>query len=140
MGDRHVHGWVSHQFSGYSGVRLSLVARARQFSSFIVMVGRIVSADVFEPKYAMIVKDKDEVRIPLEVETIPSAKEFKVRFVRMSFATDTFPRTRSARCLLSSSDSQRAFAECSWRARCLGCAWCRSSRSWSGCCGCRTTR
>lgn len=79
MGDRHVHGWVSHQFSGYSGVQLSLVARARQFSSFIVMVGRIVSADMFEPKYAMIVKDKDEVRIPLNAETIPSAKEFKVR-------------------------------------------------------------
>ena len=77
MGQRHVHGYVSHQFSGYSGVKLTLVARARQFSSFILMIGTIVSADTFQPKYAVIVKDKDELRIPLNAETIPSAKEFK---------------------------------------------------------------
>ena len=87
MGDRHVHGYVSHQFSGYSGSHLSLVARARQFSCFVLMVGRIVSADTFEPKYALIVKDKDEVRIPLNAETIPSAKEFRVGTVKI-FATE----------------------------------------------------
>ena len=76
-GDRFLHGWVSHQFSGNSGLRLSLVARARQFSSFILMVGSIASADLFEPKYGIIIQNKDDLRIPLMLETIPTPKEFK---------------------------------------------------------------
>ena len=31
-GERHLHGWISHEFSGHSGSSLQLVARARQFS------------------------------------------------------------------------------------------------------------
>ena len=57
------------QFSGQSGSSLSLVARARQFSSFIVLLGAIASADTFEPKYAVIVKDKVLV---VSVCSIPS--------------------------------------------------------------------
>ncbi len=51
-----------------------MVARARQFSSFIVLVGRIGSADTFEPKYAMVMQNKDDLKIPLELEQIPTAK------------------------------------------------------------------
>eukprot|EP00932_Pfiesteria_piscicida_P017295 SRR837773.4180.p1 GENE.SRR837773.4180~~SRR837773.4180.p1 ORF type:complete len:572 (+),score=225.50 SRR837773.4180:249-1718(+) len=43
----------------------------------IVLVGRISSATVFEPKYASIVQNKDELTIPLDLSTIPTAKEFK---------------------------------------------------------------
>jgi hypothetical protein len=57
--------------------RLSLHVAARQFSSYVVMLGRMNSASSFDPKYAMIVKNKDHITIPLEIETIPSAKEFK---------------------------------------------------------------
>lgn len=32
LGDRFLHGYVSHQFSGYSGISLFLEARSRQFS------------------------------------------------------------------------------------------------------------
>eukprot|EP00026_Physarum_polycephalum_P001947 Phypoly_transcript_01950.p1 GENE.Phypoly_transcript_01950~~Phypoly_transcript_01950.p1 ORF type:complete len:961 (+),score=229.34 Phypoly_transcript_01950:117-2999(+) len=77
FGERFLHGYVSHQFEGYSGTDLSLYARARQFSSFILLVGRIVSADLFEPKYATIIQNKDELKIPLLLETIPTPKEFK---------------------------------------------------------------
>jgi hypothetical protein len=77
FGERFLHGYVSHQFAGYSGTELSLYARARQFSSFILLVGRIVSADLFEPKYATIIQNKDELKIPLLLETIPTPKEFK---------------------------------------------------------------
>eukprot|EP00971_Amphidinium_carterae_P225034 4463973-Amphidinium_carterae.1 len=42
----------------------------------IVLVGRIASATSFDPKYAAIVQNKDELRIPLDVSTIPTPKEF----------------------------------------------------------------
>jgi len=98
LGERHLHGFIAHKFSGVDNASLNLVARARQFSSFIVLIGRIASADLFEPKYgprhsrdlfsfertriylyhlAMIVKDRDEFTVPLSLETIPTPKEFK---------------------------------------------------------------
>merc|ERR1719456_704588 len=43
----------------------------------IVLAGRVVSASAFEPKYAAIVQNKDELTIPLELSTIPTPKEFK---------------------------------------------------------------
>jgi len=68
---------LSHQFSGQSGEQLKLVSHARQFSSMLVLVGRIASASTFEPKYAAIVQNKDELQIPLDMSTIPTPKEFK---------------------------------------------------------------
>lgn len=59
------------------GLTLSLSARARQFSSFLVLVGRVSGAGLFDPQFGMIVQNKDEVTIPLDLETIPSAGEFK---------------------------------------------------------------
>jgi hypothetical protein len=76
-GDRHLHTWLNHSFSGQALPNLKLVAQARQFSSFIVLVGRIVSAHVFEPKYGMIVQNKDEITIPLDLEQIPTPKQFR---------------------------------------------------------------
>lgn len=68
---------MSNQFAGNSGIsELSLVSRARQFSCYIVMVGRILSADLFDPKFAAIIRNKDDLKIPLELETIPTPKEF----------------------------------------------------------------
>src|SRR5690242_12719707 len=40
------------------------------------MVGRITGAHTFDPKYALIVQNKDDLRIPLLLETIPTPKEF----------------------------------------------------------------
>jgi hypothetical protein len=76
-GDRHLHTWLSHSFSGQQLPKLTLIAQARQFSSIIVLIGRIVSANVFEPKYGMIVQNKDEVCIPLNLEHLPTPKEFR---------------------------------------------------------------
>jgi hypothetical protein len=77
LGDRYLHAWISHQFSGTNELALSLVARARQFSSFVLLVGRIASADVFEPKFGVIVQNKDLLKIPLMLEQIPTPKEFR---------------------------------------------------------------
>ena len=76
-GDRHLHTWLSHSFSGQQLPKLTLIAQARHFSSFIVLIGRIASANVFEPKYGMIVQNKDEVCIPLNLERLPTPKEFR---------------------------------------------------------------
>ena len=40
LGERHVHACVLHRFSGQSSAALELVATARQFSSYILMVGK----------------------------------------------------------------------------------------------------
>merc|ERR1719197_1626747 len=68
---------ILHQFSHQTDVSLKLSARARQFSSFILMVGKIASADTFEPTHAIIVQNKDDVLVPLLLEQIPSAKAFR---------------------------------------------------------------
>lgn len=84
LGDRHVHAFISHQFSGQSGNELRLTARARQFSSYVVLLGRLVSGEVLDPKYAFIVRNKDSVNIPLFLEQIPSPSEFKDAIASLS--------------------------------------------------------
>ena len=37
-----MHAYVGHAFAGASGVAMSLTARARQFSCFMVLLGRMV--------------------------------------------------------------------------------------------------
>jgi hypothetical protein len=76
-GDRFVHGFLLHKFSGQPNPTLNFSARARQFSSFVVLLGQISGADSFDPTYGMIVRNKDEFTLPLDLETIPTAKEFK---------------------------------------------------------------
>ncbi len=77
-GEVLVHGYLQHCFSGTSGGKLVLSARARQFSCFLVLLGRMCGAGVFDPQSGMLVQNRDDFTIPLELETIPSAKAFKV--------------------------------------------------------------
>mmetsp|Transcript_17638 Transcript_17638/g.24770 ORF Transcript_17638/g.24770 Transcript_17638/m.24770 type:complete len:576 (+) Transcript_17638:74-1801(+) len=77
FGKRYLHASIMHRFSGQQPPALSLLARARQFSCFILMVGTIPSANTFEPKHAIIIRNKDDLKIPLLLETIPTPKEFK---------------------------------------------------------------
>src|SRR5690606_23355227 len=77
-GSHHIHGWLQHRFTDSPpDSSLRLIARARQFSSFVVLLGRVVAANQFEPKYAFIARNKDFFSIPLEMETIPTPKEFR---------------------------------------------------------------
>lgn len=84
LGERYLHGWVAHQFSGRTDLSLSLVARARQFSSFLLLVGRISSADSFDPRFGIIVQNKDVLSIPLMLEQIPTPKEFRDAIASLS--------------------------------------------------------
>jgi hypothetical protein len=91
-GQVFVHGLMMHQFDNDAGMKLTLTARARQFSSFLVLVGRIAGPGVFDPQYGMICQNKDEITIPLEVETIPSAGEFKAATVSISPEQQAFAK------------------------------------------------
>ena len=76
-GERFLHGYVTHQFGGGRSAPLSLVARARQFSCFMLVIGKLGSATTFQPKHALILQNKDELNIPLMLEQLPTPKAFR---------------------------------------------------------------
>jgi hypothetical protein len=64
-GERWLHAWLRHTFSGEEAAPsggVHLCARARQFSSFIVVVGRIVDATTLDPQHVFLVKNRDGKR------------------------------------------------------------------------------
>uniref|UniRef100_A0A7S2YS48 Uncharacterized protein n=1 Tax=Entomoneis paludosa TaxID=265537 RepID=A0A7S2YS48_9STRA len=76
-GDRYLHGWIQHRFESMGNPSYNVVARARQFSSFLMVIGNMAGKDKLSPKHAIILQNKDEVLIPLLNEVLPTAKEFK---------------------------------------------------------------
>ncbi|OEU13881.1 hypothetical protein FRACYDRAFT_262424 [Fragilariopsis cylindrus CCMP1102] len=75
-GKTYLHGWLKHRFQDSTNV-FRLSARARQFSSFVLVVGTMTSNDCMQPKEAIILRNKDEINIPLLLNEIPTATEFK---------------------------------------------------------------
>ena len=61
-GERYLHAWLCHKFSGDTGAGVLLVSRARQFSSMLVqtqntmMNGLLVPGFIGLPGVAMLVK------------------------------------------------------------------------------------
>eukprot|EP00529_Nitzschia_sp_RCC80_P005502 CAMPEP_0113458548 /NCGR_PEP_ID=MMETSP0014_2-20120614/9980_1 /TAXON_ID=2857 /ORGANISM="Nitzschia sp." /LENGTH=1010 /DNA_ID=CAMNT_0000350077 /DNA_START=318 /DNA_END=3350 /DNA_ORIENTATION=- /assembly_acc=CAM_ASM_000159 len=74
-GKAYLHGWSRHRF-GHSTKSYQLIARARQFSSFVLVVGTMTASGIV-PKDAIILQNKDTVNIPLILNEIPTSKEFK---------------------------------------------------------------
>ena len=89
-GARHLHAFLDHRFGGDDDTASSappslvLAVRARQFSSMIVLVGQIASASEFVPTHAALVSNKDELKVPLALATLPSAKAFRDAIVSLS--------------------------------------------------------
>ena len=83
-GPRFLHGWIQHCFASSDQSQFSLIARARQFSSFVLLVGVMAGPDKFNPKEAIILQNKDKVLIPLLLNELPTAKEFKDAIVSLS--------------------------------------------------------
>jgi len=92
-GDRYLHGWMQNRFQDYAVGSTHLAARARQFSSFLVLVGTIAGPNKFVPKNAIILQNKDEVLIPLLTEVLPSAREFKDAIASLSPEQQEFAKT-----------------------------------------------
>jgi hypothetical protein len=76
-GNIFLHGWMNHGSQQSSHKVHQLVARARQFSSFLLVIGTMIGSDRLQPKEAIILQNKDEVIIPLLLNDLPSAREFK---------------------------------------------------------------
>lgn len=92
LGERYLHPVVLHQFSHEGRQSLALVARARQFSSFLLLVGKVLSAERFEPAAALVVKDRDDLTLPLLLEAIPAPKEFRDAIESLSPEQQRFAR------------------------------------------------
>ena len=100
-GDKYLHGWLNYSFNN-SQPQLSLNVRAKQFSCFIVLLGNLISANQFEAKYALIVKNKDDISVPIDMTTIPSKKEFKDATASLSPEQKKFAKAYRAMQLESS--------------------------------------
>jgi hypothetical protein len=74
-GDLFLHAWMLQRFQEKPSFRLA--SRARQFSSFLLLVGKISGPNSFEPEHGIILQNQDEVLIPLIMDEMPSSKEFK---------------------------------------------------------------
>jgi len=75
-GDVYVHAWLGHRFASQLGDGLHLTASARAFASYIVLVGRITGPATFAPAWGAIVKDRDELSIPLALSQLSSPAAF----------------------------------------------------------------
>jgi len=87
-----VHALLQHRWSTQPSRPLTLTARARQFSSFVLLIGTIAAADAFEPRHAIIVCNKDELLIPLLLTPLPTPKEFKDAIASLSPEQARFAR------------------------------------------------
>ena len=56
-GQQYLHGYMNHRF-GPSRKSHQLVARARQFSAFILVIGTMTDGSTLDPKDAIIVQNK----------------------------------------------------------------------------------
>jgi hypothetical protein len=89
-GERHLHAWLRFDFAGNDGTSspgaapATLVCRARQFSSFVVVVGRLLDADTLDPVSAFMVQNRDEVCVPLEAAALPTPKAFRDAIASLS--------------------------------------------------------
>jgi gas vesicle protein len=110
-GDRYVHAILTHEFDHLRrpvvpahepSRNIELVARARQFSSFMMVLGNISGPNTFDPSDAIILQNKDELIIPLLLEQMPSAKEFKDAISSMSPEQQRFARSFRQKQLSSS--------------------------------------
>jgi hypothetical protein len=79
-----------------------LAARSRQFSSFLLVVGIMAGPDEFIPKHAIILRNKDEILIPLLTEVLPSTKAFRDAIESLSLEQQSFAKAFRAMQLQSS--------------------------------------
>jgi hypothetical protein len=103
-GDRYLSGWIRYEFESgkMNSNSFHVAARARQFSSFMILVGTMTGPDTFDPKHAMILQNKDEVLIDLITDVLPSAKQFKDAIASLSPEQQEFARAYRAMQLESS--------------------------------------
>jgi len=101
-GKTYLHGWLNHRFGHTPPGSIRLNARARQFSSFVLLVGTMTSKNHMQPKDAIILRNSDEIHIPLLLNEIPTATEFKDAIESLSPEQQRFAKSFRAMQLESS--------------------------------------
>eukprot|EP01060_Flectonema_neradi_P001170 TRINITY_DN1069_c1_g1_i6.p1 TRINITY_DN1069_c1_g1~~TRINITY_DN1069_c1_g1_i6.p1 ORF type:complete len:944 (+),score=222.58 TRINITY_DN1069_c1_g1_i6:428-3259(+) len=77
-GNVSVNCFVNQKVSGEAESQtFNIGLRAEQLSSFIVVLGKMAGAGMMIPSHAAILRNRDDLTIPLVLSEIPSAKEFK---------------------------------------------------------------
>ena len=75
----HLHGHIEHCFSGgESGQKsnpLTIEATSRQFSGYIMLIGRVTEENSFETHLALVVKDKDCFDIDILTKSMSSSTD-----------------------------------------------------------------
>jgi len=92
-GTRYLHGWVRNKFASVPSPSCRLAARARQYSSFVLLIGNLGNPNTFHPKEAIIVQNRDEILIPLLVNDLPTPKEFNEAVASLSEEQRRFATT-----------------------------------------------
>ena len=75
-GPRYAHAYVARTFGRQRPDSLEFVAKARPFSGFILLLGKVASKDEFLPEHAVIIQSSDDVVIPILLEPLPTPQEF----------------------------------------------------------------
>jgi hypothetical protein len=95
-GRQYLHGYMKYRFgtsnSSSSTSTHRLVARARQFSSFILIIGNMTNVSTLNPKDAIIITNKDEVIVSLLLYELPTAKVFTDAIQSLSPEQQRFAR------------------------------------------------
>ncbi len=79
-------------------------------------MGNLSSAEVFQPQHALIVQNKEELKIPLMMNTIPALQEFRDAIESLSPEQQAF--CRAYRKMQVRSQVARSFSRtpgCCWR-------------------------
>jgi len=90
-GDMYLHAWMLQKFENKPSFSLS--SRARQFSSFLLIIGKLSGPNTFEPQHGIILQNKDEIIIPLLLDEMPSPQEFKDAIASLSPEQQQFARS-----------------------------------------------
>lgn len=90
-GDVYAHAWMVQRYEK-SPLSFNIIARARQFSNFLLVLGKISGSNEFLPENAVILQNKDEINIPLLLDELPSAQEFKDAIESLSPEQQAFAR------------------------------------------------
>jgi hypothetical protein len=106
-GRQYLHGYMKYRFGSDTSCSSStcthrLVARARQFSSYILIIGNMTNLSTLDPKDAIIITNKDEIIVSLLLDELPTAKEFTDAVQSLSPEQQRFARAYRAMQLSSS--------------------------------------
>jgi hypothetical protein len=119
-GERYAHALLQHQFSGDTGGSLSLSARARQFSGFLLLVGKLAAGAEFDCKGALIIQNKDDWKLPIMLEQLPAAKAFRDAIESLSPEQQRFAKAYRQMQVTHKQKQQHTTARNSTRSRSRG--------------------